>query len=718
MESQGCGLQPLQRGPPLDNSGNFQGLAPLPRGVSHDSSGSFQGLQPLRRGTSFENSGGVQESVDGKTVQPQLLEGWGLQQPQLQQPQLPEGWRLQPPTLSVPSLGTGSFGTNGSPAESKSGHFAAPSLSTGHRQLSVDSVWSMGTSPGTTPGSTSFQMPMESSAGTSPTPMDVDSSSWGGSGYQTSKGFGADTSSLANGLQPPKGLGLQSVSLGVSMPSMGSFPMQTEPVSLGSPQRKDQLQFQAVSLGSPQKKDQLQFQFDVPSISAGSTFQTQTTTSESISTGSTFPTNTAAPFSTLPQRKQPLGSAESFPVQNELTSLHSEQSSRFAPEIPKSQSEILSAEAMQCSPTAFMAVPGIARANSENLSVNSKCADFGNLFKGIDLSFASGILSQPICMCCGPSGIRQGRPLGEAEYLPEIVVNKNPIDSREDSLDADLLAAFGAEGLQILFERSDAHGIERVGEGGLNHALMVALGNRLIKFTHVTPGRSEACEAQRLLREIPEMASDPHIACPLGAYRCRMNGASFPCELTMYPFHAATKTVTDIILLFECTHPPEPMRRSSPCLEYRQGTSCKHMQQICSLVKQVAGINRLFQKRYGRRHGDFKANNVLVDSQGRLVLVDLLNDSLVTCDREEFTRSLGKAHPFVSELQQYFQQACEWWSSQPEPSFSSECCDNELLDGRQQEGEPESNMDLIRSLEGLQYSTRLSEASPCIPNHH
>ncbi|CAJ1446629.1 unnamed protein product, partial [Effrenium voratum] len=88
---------------------------------------------------------------------------------------------------------------------------------------------------------------------------------------------------------------------------------------------------------------------------------------------------------------------------------------------------------------------------------------------------------------------------------------------------------------------------------------------------------------------------------------------------------------------------------------------CEHARALRALVRQAAQLARRFQETHGRRHGDLKADNVLVDRRGRLRVSDFLSPFCVACDREEFCSSIRSGHPLSQELQKAFEE--EWHNS-------------------------------------------------------
>jgi len=67
-------------------------------------------------------------------------------------------------------------------------------------------------------------------------------------------------------------------------------------------------------------------------------------------------------------------------------------------------------------------------------------------------------------------------------------------------------------------------------------------------------------------------------------------------------------------------------------------------------VNQAVRVNTRFHAKYGRRHGDFKADNILLDREGVPKLVDFFSPFCRSCDRDQFRESTFSAHPVVQDI--------------------------------------------------------------------
>lgn len=222
---------------------------------------------------------------------------------------------------------------------------------------------------------------------------------------------------------------------------------------------------------------------------------------------------------------------------------------------------------------------------------------------------------------------------------------------------------FGREGLLALFGRPDAAGAQRLSVGGLNHLFLVAHAGRLVKCTRPRSAcLSEAREAERLRREAPALAVDVHAVFPLASFLCRepplLQTGLPPCEVVVFEHLDGCRPLGDLLRLFERTHPMGALRTTAPCAQHRSGQTCDHIAPLRSLVaQQAARLNWRFQAMHRRRHGDFKADNVLLDRRGMPRLADFLSPFCRSCDREEFLSSTDSTHPIVNEMRSAFSLA-------------------------------------------------------------
>uniref|UniRef100_A0A7S4UN51 Protein kinase domain-containing protein n=1 Tax=Alexandrium monilatum TaxID=311494 RepID=A0A7S4UN51_9DINO len=277
------------------------------------------------------------------------------------------------------------------------------------------------------------------------------------------------------------------------------------------------------------------------------------------------------------------------------------------------------------------------------------------------------------CLCCKPPAPVAWPGAGTCPASRELHVHGDPGQVGRVSdfeVGPALHRVFGSEGLRVLFGRADAAGARRLSCGGLNHLFLVAHAGRVVKCTRPRSAcLSEAREAARLRRDAPALASDVHAVFPLAAFLCRepptqQRGAGPPCEVAVFEHLEGCRSLGDLLRMFERSHPVGALRTLAPCTQHRNGQACEHVAPLRSLVaRQAARLNWRFQALHGRRHGDFKADNVLLDRRGVPRLADFLSPFCRSCDREEFLGSTDSAHPAVMEMRGAF--GCAWQSEAP-----------------------------------------------------
>mmetsp|Transcript_88864 Transcript_88864/g.276060 ORF Transcript_88864/g.276060 Transcript_88864/m.276060 type:complete len:474 (+) Transcript_88864:1-1422(+) len=266
----------------------------------------------------------------------------------------------------------------------------------------------------------------------------------------------------------------------------------------------------------------------------------------------------------------------------------------------------------------------------------------------------------PGCSCCRPPVPLW---LGAPWACPELRVRGDPGEVGrvgEGDIAPALLGVFGTSGLQALFGRPDATGARRLRCGGLNHVFMVAHAGRLAKCTRPRDEHfSEAREAERLRRDAPLLAGDVHAVAPIAAFVCREStpalGSRTPCEVVVFEHLEGCRSLGELLRMFERTHPTGPLQSTAACAAHQKCGACGHVGPLRSLLAhQSARLSRRFQAMHGRRHGDLKADNVLLDRRGVPKLVDFLSPFCQSCDREEFLGSTDSLHPVVNEMRGAF----------------------------------------------------------------
>lgn len=158
---------------------------------------------------------------------------------------------------------------------------------------------------------------------------------------------------------------------------------------------------------------------------------------------------------------------------------------------------------------------------------------------------------------------------------------------------------------------------------------------------------------------------------PLASFVCQPALEELHADLTSQPFEIMVfdylegcQNLGELIRVFEKTHPNGTLRCSAACPEHRSGQPCRHAQQMRSLMsQQVPFLNKRFQALFNRRHGDLKADNVMIERNGNVRLGDFLNPFCTSCDLDEFMRSTVSTNPLMAEIREGFAQT--WQAMSP-----------------------------------------------------
>ncbi|CAJ1431718.1 unnamed protein product [Effrenium voratum] len=279
-------------------------------------------------------------------------------------------------------------------------------------------------------------------------------------------------------------------------------------------------------------------------------------------------------------------------------------------------------------------------------------------------------MPEPCTCCLAPEECRWESmpPLASAKTLGLAGDVEQVIRAPPGELATSLVNVFGSAGVKAIFGRS-AEGARRLQCSGFNHVFMIELGGKLAKCIRPHGGAggnfSEVLEAQRLRKVFPTMPQDPQVLFPDKAFLCKDRTGLLVCEVLVFEYLSNCQSVADLWRSFERTHPCGVRRCAAACAEHRADerdeVQCEHARALRALVRQAAQLARRFQETHGRRHGDLKADNVLVDRRGRLRVSDFLSPFCVACDREEFCSSIRSGHPLSQELQKAFEE--EWHNS-------------------------------------------------------
>eukprot|EP00930_Biecheleria_cincta_P029032 TRINITY_DN20192_c0_g1_i1.p1 TRINITY_DN20192_c0_g1~~TRINITY_DN20192_c0_g1_i1.p1 ORF type:complete len:629 (-),score=108.39 TRINITY_DN20192_c0_g1_i1:244-2130(-) len=330
-------------------------------------------------------------------------------------------------------------------------------------------------------------------------------------------------------------------------------------------------------------------------------------------------------------------------------------------------------------PTAGAGGSLLVRSGSKELFPASGSAQSSPTTRSRNLTGSPGAQCQEVaatCICCKP--VQDSREVGHGVAAPRMLklagYPEEVVHAEDNDLALTLQRVFGREGIQAIFGCASTQGARRLKCVGFNHDFMVELGGKLAKCIRPHAGAggrfSEVMEAERLRHSSPSLENDQHALFPKTAFLCQAPCAGqgeFCCEILVFPFLEGCQSLGELVRSFERSHPCGVLRRGSACQEHLSDesgrTKCAHAHALHDLVRQAARLGRRFQALHGRRHGDFKADNLLLDRDGHLRLADFLSPFCITCDSEEFLKSLQSTHPSTQELQETFhtewsQQAC------------------------------------------------------------
>lgn len=274
------------------------------------------------------------------------------------------------------------------------------------------------------------------------------------------------------------------------------------------------------------------------------------------------------------------------------------------------------------------------------------------------------------CSCCTAVEVSRRDTMPSLDAVSTLSLKghlQEVLEANEQNLPTALSNVFGEDGLSAIFGRSSADGAKRLRCGGFNHVFMIELGGKLAKCIRPHGGAggdcSEVVESERLRHHFPSLCQDQQVLFPQAAFLCKgMASTRYICEVMVFDFLPGCQSVADLCRDFERTHPCGVRRQAASCAEHRaleeDKVNCEHFRALQALVRRAASLGRHFQQVHGRRHGDFKADNILVDQHGNLLLSDFLSPFCAACDRNEFQTSIQSGHPICQDLQQVFEE--EW----------------------------------------------------------
>lgn len=300
--------------------------------------------------------------------------------------------------------------------------------------------------------------------------------------------------------------------------------------------------------------------------------------------------------------------------------------------------------------------PSLGRSLSSNTSPG-----LGAFMRQAVVDAGGCLCLEPSCSCCRPVP-----PPMQRKGCKSILLHADPkmlAAADDEHVPAVLQRLLGGEGLLKVFGRPDAHGARRIRCRGMNHVFMVAHAGLLAKcISPKAEHHSEAQEAERLRQEVPSLTVDEHALFPVAVFACQAASPFFQLsaayEITVFLFLDGCHSVGDLVRMFERSHPSGCLQSTAACQSFRGTGHCEHLAHLRSLfVQQVPRLSARFQKMHNRRHGDFKADNVLIDRRGIPRLADFLSPFCTSCDRGEFVTSVTSISPIIVALQGEFERA-------------------------------------------------------------
>eukprot|EP00391_Amoebophrya_sp_Ameob2_P010017 CAMPEP_0178996452 /NCGR_PEP_ID=MMETSP0795-20121207/8373_1 /TAXON_ID=88552 /ORGANISM="Amoebophrya sp., Strain Ameob2" /LENGTH=987 /DNA_ID=CAMNT_0020688837 /DNA_START=336 /DNA_END=3300 /DNA_ORIENTATION=+ len=271
------------------------------------------------------------------------------------------------------------------------------------------------------------------------------------------------------------------------------------------------------------------------------------------------------------------------------------------------------------------------------------------------------------------------------DNVSKVAINR-PLRRDFTDFSQEIKEVFPQETLDLIFQRStkgasksgsggslrsqpiNSEDIKKFAGGGLNHEFIMTgpgpQGKLLIKVIAVRnelPGASqgEAVETEYLRKVCPDLPNDRNVSFPIASYRGIIS-QSKKSKSRHDDYGLAAPKYYDIVVL----------NFVEGCINIRDLVSAYDkapadvQAQLLGPMRNLIGhqIPQLFHRYYlkhMRKMGDGKADNILLDKSGHLVMCDIgstFNAVIRPCDKGEFLRSLQASHQEspVNELKQCF----------------------------------------------------------------
>mmetsp|Transcript_28205 Transcript_28205/g.51904 ORF Transcript_28205/g.51904 Transcript_28205/m.51904 type:complete len:709 (+) Transcript_28205:92-2218(+) len=295
---------------------------------------------------------------------------------------------------------------------------------------------------------------------------------------------------------------------------------------------------------------------------------------------------------------------------------------------------------------------------------------------------AAPVKDRSRCNCCPPlAEIACNRRDAWAQVQTlSVLADPCEVSNTAVNIETALLSVFGENGLESLFGCRDPSGAKRIAQGGMNHLFMVAHNGLLAKcMKPPNTWASEAAEAGNLLAAHPKLAEDVHALAPIAAFVCQAapgSGAAATMqtptasgseeasyEVLVFKYLDGCRPLDEVLQIFQRTHACGVLQSTAICVDFQRNGTCDHIPLLRHLlVSELPKLCRRFHALYGRRHGDFKVGNVMLERSGNLRLADFLSPFCRNCDLEEFLASTKCLHNVVMEMRDAFHE--EWVSAE------------------------------------------------------
>jgi len=297
---------------------------------------------------------------------------------------------------------------------------------------------------------------------------------------------------------------------------------------------------------------------------------------------------------------------------------------------------VSSSHSLTGSPNRLSGCP-LATSPTSNIFAHLGKLDFSAALRGANAT----------CACCRASNRMDIVDITSTK-IPYITVLR-PFNRYHANFSQELWESFGEDVVEKIFDEEgiQPHEVKCLANAGLNHEFIATSTKHLVKLIVPVGGlqaSGEAHEMEFIRKNYPLISEDPSVCFPKKCFRLLTGGGHPPVyDAVALEYHAGAMSIREITQIFERA----PM-------EEKQNM---HAAMYSLVGEQVPRVLRNYQLRHLRKHGDGKADNILVTKSGSIVLCDIgstFNDSLKPCDRDEYLRSLPTLDKQLTEMKRRF----------------------------------------------------------------